>query len=263
MLSLTQIDRFFTDGFLIVDPDIDGNLLDNIVFDTIKICPDKLVNHYDHDSRVRNAWKLSDSVKQLALHPVILEALESLYLRKPLPFLTLNSPFGTEQAMHADTIHFNTSPANFMCGVTVALEDIDEGNGPNVYCRGSHLLPEYNMLDAGSGTGDVNYRYYEDFVAKELRRHDYQPEPAVMKKGQACITHGNLLQAERPLRDKTRTRHSQLTQYYFDGCAYYNPLWSTPEQIHWHDPEWITHNLPEKKSALTNISRWLSTVLSG
>src|SRR5215207_9806689 len=79
----------------------------------------------------------------------MLGALQELYQRKPLPFQTLNFPVGTEQQPHSDTIHFNSIPAGFMCGVWIALEDMDENNGTLIFYPQSHKLPEATMRDAG------------------------------------------------------------------------------------------------------------------
>src|SRR5207247_2034074 len=75
-------------------------------------------------NRLMDAWIISENVKALARAPKVLAMLEEFYGRKPLPFQTLNFPFGTEQTVHSDAIHFNSMPATFMCGVWVALEDM-------------------------------------------------------------------------------------------------------------------------------------------
>ena len=90
-------------------------------------------------------------MRALATAPKVLALLDELYGREPLPFQTLNFRRGTQQAPHSDALHFSTIPAGFMCGVWVALEDMDMDNGPLVYYPGSHLLPEVH--DAGARAG--------------------------------------------------------------------------------------------------------------
>jgi ectoine hydroxylase-related dioxygenase (phytanoyl-CoA dioxygenase family) len=52
-----------------------------------------------------------------------------------------------------------------MCGVWIALEDVDERNGPLVYLPGSHKLPELYLTNFGLGVhGGSNIEY-----AKKLR----------------------------------------------------------------------------------------------
>jgi len=258
MISQAQIEQFFTDGYLTVDLDINNHLLDNIISDTVKSYPDKVNGTYHHGTRLQDAWRYSDPVKELAMLPQVLDILESLYLRKPMPFQTLNFPIGTEQPLHSDTIHFNSFPGNFVCGVWTALEDVDCNNGPLQYCTGSHLLPEYNMQDVGRGINYVNYKYYEDFIADVVKSRGLVPQLAPLQKGQAIIWHGNLLHGGSPHLDKTRTRHSQATHYYFEGCQYYTPMKSTPDQIWWRNPRWIGHKPSWLDLQRSRLTAWLN-----
>ncbi len=261
MSSQQRIDDFFFRGFIVIDLGLDEQLVEGIIQDTLALYPDKVNGQYHHGTRIQDAWKSSGHVKSLAMHPFVLETLESLFLRKPLPFQTLNYPVGTEQPMHSDTIHFNSFPNNFMCGVWVALEQVDANNGPVECCSGSHRLPEYNMLDAGSGTGYENYRHYEQFIAGIVREKNLESQPILLKKGQALIWHGNLLHAGGIQLDKSRTRHSQLTHYFFSGCQYYTPMSSTPEQIIWRDPLWVgQENISKNSRTKTRLQRlWSET----
>ena len=239
MLSQHQIDKFFADGYLVVDLYARAELLDDILQETATAYPDRANGQFHHGTRLTNFWRDSYPVCKLALLPEVMEILEDLYLRRPLPFQTLNFPVGTEQPLHADTIHFNSFPRNFLCGVMVALEDVEADNGPEQYCRGTHLLPEITMQDVGKGIAYENYKHYEAYVAELVKQRQLQPEIVTLKKGQALIGHGNLLHGGSPQRDKARTRHTQLTHYFFEGCRYYNPMLSTPENIHVAKPRWI------------------------
>lgn len=129
-------------------------------------------------------------VKGLALHPNVLAIVEELYRRKPLPFETLDFRMGTEQPTHSDTIHFNSMPRGFMCGVWVALEDIDMENGPVVYYPGSHKLQEITLKDIGP---DADEAAYSRFIAAMIERLDLKPEYATIRRGQTFIWASNLL----------------------------------------------------------------------
>jgi len=259
-LTQTEINHFFTAGYLIIDLELNDPFLNNIIIDTVKAYPEKTGLCYSHGTRIQDAWKFSEHIRNLALLPDILDTLESLYLRTPLPFQTLNFPVGTQQPIHSDTIHFNSFPRNFMCGVLVALEDIDADNGPVEYCIGSHFFPEYNMEDIGKGISHENYKYYESFIDDVVNTNHLNPVPAIMKKGQAFIWHGNLLHGGSSHLDKSRTRHSQTTHYFFEGCRYYTPMMSTPEKISWRDPEYVNSaKTPVKQYSVHPIIRsWLS-----
>jgi ectoine hydroxylase-related dioxygenase (phytanoyl-CoA dioxygenase family) len=169
----------------------------------------------------------------------VLKALEQLYYRKPLPFQTLNFPIGTEQKVHSDDIHFSCDPPTYMCGVWVALEDIDMQNGPLVYYPGSHRSPVVRMEQIAPGPGPQYYSLYEDYIAEYVAKNELKPHYAILPKGHALIWASNLLHGGSVHRDKGRTRHSQVTHYFFEGCQYFTPLCSYGGYRHLRKPDWI------------------------
>jgi hypothetical protein len=243
--------QFERDGYLIItDPGYPEAAIDGAVADLAGRFEAPNVERMGDDGvfytwhRILDAWKISDSVKTIALNARIFGILESLYGRKPLPFQTLNFPFGTQQSAHSDTIHFNSKPPGFMCGVWVALEDIDMENGPLFYYPGSHKLPEVTMQDVGVEAGHEHYEDYEEYINKMISEHGLKPEYGLVDKGQAIIWSANILHGGAPQKDMSRSRHSQVTHFYFEGCKYYTPLLSKDlekeEEIFWRDPTWIT-----------------------
>ena len=225
---------FSAQGFAVIDPEIAeidqyADEIRNVLFEG-KTEP----------TRIQDAWQSHNSapVKAIALAPKVLELLQLIYQREPVPFQTLNFPVGTQQNTHSDTVHFDSFPQRFMCGVWVALEDIDADNGPLQYFPGSHKLPLYDVHSIGLRStkmnGDVyskeetreNYLIYEQFVAKLMEAHGFVRKELHIKKGQALIWSANLFHGGSPIRDPKRTRMSQVTHYYFRDCAYYTPVMS-------------------------------------
>lgn len=188
-----------------------------------------LQGHYpDLDRRVAEAWYFEPAVRDLACAPRILEVLRLLYGREPIPFQTLNFDAGSEQAAHSDEVHFSSEPRHFMAGAWIALEDTDDDNGPIVVYPGSHLLPDLGMAPLGLPSDKSAYSEYETRIAElmeslELERHEVR-----MRKGQVLIWATNLIHAGAANRDATRTRHSQVTHYFFDDGLYYFPMTSEP-----------------------------------
>jgi len=238
-LSARQAAEFHERGVLKVNFGLDPITLDRI--------RERVEPQYDEayrrgelpNPRVQDAWKTVDEVRQLAVDSRVLEALEQLFGRRPLPFQTLNFPAGTRQLAHSDTIHFSTLPAGQMAGVWVALEDIDAENGPLVYYPGSHKLPYYSMQDLGLEPGYSNYPDYEQCVQKLIAEQRLEPEYGLVPKGSAIIWHANLLHGGAPQKDVSRSRHSQVTHYFFEGCEYYTPMQSSAGKPAYRDPEWI------------------------
>lgn len=178
--------------------------------------------------RLQDAWKTSEAVRALATNEGVLSLLRLFYRREPIPFQTLNFPVGTEQATHSDTIHFHCVPHRFMCGVWVALEDIDDANGPLHIYPGSHRLPIWDMHDLGLPAGRESYHAYEETVRDLIREMHLQKKQVHLKKGQALVWAANLLHGGEPIRDPARTRFSQVTHYFFENCLYYTPMHSDP-----------------------------------
>ncbi len=225
--------QYARDGYLIINPDIAETVLNDAVDTIEQLCYDaqRRIIHL----RVQDEWLGHEPIRQIALSQKVMQVLQMLYQRQPIPFQTLNFPVGTEQKTHSDTIHFNSYPPRFMCGVWVALEDIDENNGPLHYYVGSHKLPIYEFYETGREGGakhmsshEAHYGHYESFVESFINHQGFERRELYLKKGQAFIWAANLFHGGSPIRDKTRTRFSQVTHYYFSDCIYYAPLASDP-----------------------------------
>jgi len=239
VLDQSSVDAFHRDGFLVIDSGFSHKLLDRVVRDIERLYDPDQRKTQTAGIRVQDAWKQSRSAQKIATAPYTLAALQQLFGRKPRPFQTLNFPVATQQACHSDIIHFNSMPSGFMAGVWVALEDIDENNGPLVYYPGSHKMPEYTMQDANLKAGYEHYPAYEKFIDAKIRESGLQPALGTIRKGQAIIWHANLVHGGSEQKDHSRSRHSQVTHYYFEGCRYYTPLLSLPDEPHYRDPQWI------------------------
>jgi hypothetical protein len=183
--------------------------------------------------RVQDAWNAHADVQAIASNTSVLEMLTLLYGRQAFPFQTLNFPVGTQQSLHTDSVHFSSVPERFMCGVWVAFEDIDEDNGPLEYYPGSHKLPIYvnehiNACASMQAAPDSHYADFTRLWRELVAVHGLERRTFHARKGQALIWSANLLHGGSRQRDPARTRWSQVTHYYFEGCAYYTPLLSDP-----------------------------------
>ena len=264
-----QREQFDRDGYLKFDPEIPEEVLDRVVSD--------LSGHYSFEDtgqevdelgvsytsgpnpRVQYAWKISEAVHQVALAPKVLSVLEALYGRRPKPSQTLNFMTGTEQAAHVDGMYFNSEPQGWMCGVWVALEDIDMDNGPLIYYPGSHKLPLPTWDDLGGEPKRSDFdsedkwltarvTIYQNYVASQIERYGREPEYGTMEKGQALIWSAHLIHGGSPQRDRNRTRHSQVTHYYFEGddlrVAW--PLGKEGDRMAFTYPAWISWDAPKR-----------------
>ena len=196
------------------------------------------------DLRVQDAWRFDANVKRIATNKKILDLLETLYGRPAFPFQTLNFPVGSQQRIHSDNVHFSSVPDGFMCGVWVALEDVDADNGPLVYYPGSHKWPNYFNEHIGVNCRHLpapgtHYRDCENLWSELAELYKATPERFFARKGQALIWLAHLWHGGDRHRDVTRTRHSQVTHYFFERCCYYTPMHSEPFSgvIHFREVE--------------------------
>lgn len=180
--------------------------------------------------RVQDAWRDDEDVRAIAANPAVLDLLGRLYGRNAFPFQTLNFPVGTQQHLHTDAVHFSSIPERFMCGVWLAMEDIDAGAGPLCYMPGSHKWPIVtNTMVGRAGWGQelssAQEPYHNAWNAM-VSATGAPIETFLARKGQGLIWAANLLHGGSPQTDPTRTRWSQVTHYFFDDCAYYTPAFS-------------------------------------
>lgn len=217
---------FSANGYVVVDLAVSDDLARRIIEDVAPL--------YNGGGRVQDAGLRgrSNAVLELASNETILDILQKLYGRAPFPFQTLNFPRGTEQLTHSDTVHFDSFPAGYMAGVWVALEDIDETNGPLHYYPGSHRLPQLTLADLGARPARSGYNTYESVyepgIQNLITAHGLKKEEARIKKGHALIWAANLLHGGNPIIDLARSRHSQVTHYFFEDCTWSTPLYSEP-----------------------------------
>ncbi len=266
-----RIRSYSEEGYLLFDPEIPD-------FDSVA---DGIIAHCsrlpEYNQRVIDDWGASSGIRDLACLPNILSLLAILYGRPSIPMQTINFGRGTEQRVHSDSIHFSSVPEGFMCGVWIALEDIDEDNGALVVYPRSHRLPAFDLSHLGiSGSAQESYeRYpdYERFIEALIPQAGLERRVLSLPKGHAIIWASNLLHGGSPIRDQARTRHSQVTHYYFEDCLYYQPMCSDPflGKIHWLDKRDIrtgktfpqVYNGQRLTSRSFNLAKRLETAVRG
>lgn len=167
-------------------------------------------------------WKRqkANGILQIAYHPEILKILTDLYDREPFPFQTLNFDKSPAIGLHCDTIHFNTEPYGWMCGVWIALEDVTMDNGPLQYFPESHKLPVVRFEDIGLEPKKEKEKFhrnlgqYSSWLENRNRELGLEPETLTCKRGTVFIWHANLMHRSITPKPGT-TRASQVTHYYF------------------------------------------------
>jgi Phytanoyl-CoA dioxygenase (PhyH) len=182
------------------------------------------------DNRIQDAWQFDTDVKAIATNAGIIDLLTRLYGRPAFPFQTLNFPVGTQQHFHSDSVHFSSQPERFMCGVWLAMEDVSADAGPLEYRPGTHKWPILsNVMMGRSNVSSALKSAQEPHEAvwhAMVQASGIEAETFLARKGQALIWAANLIHGGSVQNDRTLTRWSQVTHYYFADCIYYTPAYS-------------------------------------
>ena len=179
--------------------------------------------------RLQDGWIDHGSIRALALEPMVLDLLRHLYGREPFAFQTLNFAVGSEQHFHSDAVHFHSYPHGFMCGVWIALQDVQPESGPLIYFPGSHRLPYLSARSLGLDRDVVMeeqypQRFFEPSWQQAVNEHAFEKQQFLPKRGDLLIWHANLLHGGEPVQDKSSRRWSQVNHYFFANCLYTTPM---------------------------------------
>ena len=188
---------------------------------------------YNDSPRIIESWKYIPEIIDIANSSEIISTLTKLYGRKPLPFSTINFIKGSNQPLHSDYVHFGSIPEGFLCGVWIALEDIQEGSGELQVGLGTNDgWPIFRYADHGlkkpGSLSDIkkNYSYYEDWVKEKVSNEKTEIKKCYLKKGQALFWDHNLLHGGAKVTNSHLTRKSLVIHYHFDKTIAYNPNFS-------------------------------------
>ena len=176
--------------------------------------------------RIQDGWVKNSNIKKIASNEKIIEILSICFGKKAFPFQTLNFPVGTQQPKHMDTFHFSSIPKNFMCGLWVALEDINNDAGPLELYEKSHRL-SFNISEEIKQKPDLTFEEKEEIYQKiwnnEIEKNNLKRKIFIAKKGECVIWLANLLHGGSKQNNPNLTRWSQVTHYYFKDCKYIVP----------------------------------------
>ena len=232
--------KFFIDnGYLIIK-----NVISNKFVDTLNEDFQKKINsneykknpkyfHYNSSPRIVEGWKKSKYIKKLCFQNEVINFLNFIYGRKPVPISTINFLKGTEQPLHSDYIHFGSTPELYLAGAWYALENVDKTNGPLTICPKSHKLSSVDFTDLNlkipESTNELksNYTIYEQYLEEIIREKKLKKKEIHLNKGDVLIWAANLLHGGSKIRKKNKTRLSQVIHYHFKNLnKIYNPCFS-------------------------------------
>ncbi|MBR9859302.1 phytanoyl-CoA dioxygenase family protein [bacterium] len=178
------------------------------------------------------AYEEIPRLKEIIHNEAILEKLSELMGGEVVPFQSINFVYGSEQKAHSDSIHMSTFPKGGLIAIWIALDDVDEKNGPLFYYPGSHKWPYVSNEDMGASTGWMlspnPNKLYEEYLEKKIKEEDAEPSYYYPKKGDALIWHANLVHGGMPHQDKNKTRRSMVIHYFRKDVICYHEISQRP-----------------------------------
>jgi hypothetical protein len=223
--QLAALKQFVTDGYCILPRRLDENLIKTLDDDLAAMLRRGEIDLKDSgDHRIELVHQKSRTAREIWTLPFILKFLGTIFGEDVLPCQTLVFLRGTGQAVHQDTIHLTAFPAGYMCGVWIALEDIQEDAGPLFVYPGSHRLPRlYKETVSMARVADGDWSEYaqkylprleNDVVAGEYPYTTYLP-----KRGDILVWHENLAHGGSYRANMALSRKSIVSHYFCRGTA--------------------------------------------
>lgn len=111
-----------------------------------------------------------------------------------------------------------------MCGVWIALEDVQADSGELFVYPGSHKTPRLRARDLGLEKVDQDYSSYTIFdaaIQNLLKDGGYERVEYRPKAGQVLVWHENLIHGGSPRRNRELTRLSIVSHYFAKGAVSY------------------------------------------
>jgi ectoine hydroxylase-related dioxygenase (phytanoyl-CoA dioxygenase family) len=226
---------FEENGFLII-----RNYLSPAQVDAINAEVDNLIEAKTvkpgHQNKIMFAIHHSALLRSIGGDKKLMDLLGRLIHGEAMLFQSINFTMGSEQRTHSDSIHMTTYPPGGLLGVWIALDDINENNGPLHYYQGSHKLPYYLNSDydnEGSAwlIGKKSYTEYEEMIANKIAEKGIQKLVFTAQKGDLLVWHANLFHGGEPHKDKSITRKSMVLHYFKKDSICYHEITQRPALI--------------------------------
>ena len=230
--SLESIRKFDQEGYAVIKNYLDKDTVSAANAEIAELLKSGKVK-FRYKNKIMFAIHQSELLYKIAQDEKLLELLNSLVGDEMKLFQSINFIMGSEQKTHSDSIHMTTYPLGGLLGVWIALDDVDEDNGPLHYYPGSHKLPYYLNEDyenEGNAImiGNKDYSAYEAMIAQKLEDQKENKKIFTAKKGDLLIWHANLFHGGEPHTNKSKTRRSMVLHYYSANRVCYHEISQRP-----------------------------------
>lgn len=233
--SADELKRFREEGYLHVAGAIEPELIDRLLADYEEVwrsrppiralieghgevsladAPERSTLDHHH-YRVMDLQDWSEAAREVMLHPAIVGRLAEFLGETPVGMQSLFFEYGSEQGIHQDFPYVQAAKLSHLVGVWVALESVDDGNGPLFYYPGSQRGAKFDF-GGGSlvfdGRDESQIADFERFLESETCA-GLERRVLHAGKGDVLFWHAALAHGGAPATERNRTRLSFVCHY--------------------------------------------------
>lgn len=179
--------------------------------------------------KLNDLYLISPLIREAILDPRLCNTLNKVLEGEPLVCNSLNFEFGSRQTQHIDSLFMTPRHPNRLAVSWIALDDVDNDNGPVSYYPGSHLIEPYRFSDGGISARPGEMKDFHRYIAAEIEQRNIQPVTFRASPGDVLIWHAQLLHGGSPIHDMQRRRRSLVT-HYFRRRDYRHHFWRIRRQ---------------------------------
>ncbi|RCS31504.1 phytanoyl-CoA dioxygenase family protein [Rhodanobacter denitrificans] len=253
-------DQLIEEGYAVIPSAVDVGVCEDALrqVDALKKAHVDIVSknadEFGHLYRVVNLHLALDGLKRAFVENQRgLEVCDRFFGEPTSLYTTLYYERGSEQDFHRDTPYFSTKPAGKYLGVWLALDDVDDENGPLRVTPGSHVLPPINVEKMAAeifpdptnipSMSMEGWNAYQGEVQKQAREHGLMQKNVHVRRGDVIIWHPEMLHGGAPHTNKVRSRRSLVMHvtpagvpvYHID--VFFNPSKKVPTRAGWEYEE--------------------------
>lgn len=168
--------------------------------------------------RIHELHSASETARRLYLDATIHRYAALILGDTPVATQSLYFEYGSQQALHRDSVVVPTPRFGHLAAAWIALEDIVPESGPLMFVPGSHRFPFYEF---GPGQHVYNPAAHSPadvasaiaFYTAELERSKLPVRHFLGKRGEVLLWHSALMHGGAPATDPERTRQSLVVHF--------------------------------------------------
>jgi ectoine hydroxylase-related dioxygenase (phytanoyl-CoA dioxygenase family) len=164
--------------------------------------------------RFNDLYLMSGEVRDLALDPVLTEALGELLGDSVVLCNSLNFEKGSSQPKHIDSLYMTPRTPHSLITAWIALEDAHPDSGPPVCYPGSHKIPLYTFNDGSHHASRDEIVDWFDYIDVQLRLRGLRERRLLARKGDVFLWHADLVHGGSPIADFRRTSAALVCHYF-------------------------------------------------